>query len=286
MAFLLSICSLCFASLNDVVFKLYARKERPRGLYVVMIGFVWGLVFAVTGWTAGGLRFDQPALVWGLASGLFGAASNLIFIRTLTHMNIGVAATIYRLNLAPAALFAFLFMGEDASPLKLLGIMAAIGAMLLFLPERSEDHPNRIARGYFWLMILASVLRAGMGVTYKIGISAGSDRNAFLVLNGLAWMLGGIGYYLTTEGRTPAHPKKTILYGLASGALVCGIVFFLAAAMQQGQASLVLPVSQLSFLGSALIGIFLMHERISRRGLVAIGLGAACIVLMALDSLF
>jgi uncharacterized membrane protein len=58
----------------------------------------------------------------------------------------------------------------------------------------------------------------------------------------------------------------------------------MATAMQSGQASLVLPISQLSFTGSALIGMTFLKERVTKRGLFALGLGALCIALMALDS--
>jgi uncharacterized membrane protein len=193
------------------------RKERPRGLYVVTIGFIWSAVFAVIGIASGSLLFNHQTLIWGLSSGLFGAASNLIFIHVLRHMHVGVAATIYRLNLAPAALFAFLFLNEDATPFKLLGITAAIGAVLLFLPKRSPDHQAHIARGYFLLIIIANLLRAGMGITYKIGMTSGANRNAFLVLNGLAWMISGLIYFFTNEGCTTPNPKKPFSMGLGPG---------------------------------------------------------------------
>lgn len=286
MAFLLSLCSLGFAALNDVMFKLYARKTRSRGLYVGLIGLVWCVVFGLAGMAGRGLSFDRATLVYGLASGAFGAASNLILIHSLTHLNVGICATIYRLNLAPATLIAFLFLGETVTTFKVLGIAAAVLAVLLLLPGRKAAGHLADKKGYVLLVVVANVLRAGMGLTYKVGISGGADRDSFLALNGLVWLAAGVLYYLVQERKTPHSPAKTLSYGIGSGALVCGIVFFMAAAMKTGEASLVLPISQLSFLGSALIGFACLKEKITVRGGLSLALGVTCIVLMAADTFF
>jgi multidrug transporter EmrE-like cation transporter len=46
----------------------------------------------------------------------------------------------------------------------------------------------------------------------------------------------------------------------------------------------VLPVSQLSFLGSALIGVILLGEKLHRRGMASLALGLLCIIMMAVDA--
>jgi drug/metabolite transporter (DMT)-like permease len=288
MAFLMALGSLFFAVLNDVMFKLYARKSRPRGLYVGVIGLVWCTVFGVAGHLTSGLQFDPVTLKWGLIAGAFGAASNLMLIHCLTHLDIGLSATIYRLNMAPAAILAFIFLGEQVTVWKVAGILCAAAAVLLFMPRRpAAGHAPATHRHHgrlFWMIVAASLLRAGMGLAYKAGMGAGADRNSFLLINGGVWAIAGVLFFVLLEQRTEASHLKTLGYGTGSGVLVCGIVFFMAAAMKLGDASLVLPVSQLSFLGSALIGVILLGEKLLRRGMASLALGLLCIIMMAVDA--
>jgi uncharacterized membrane protein len=118
-----------------------------------------------------------------------------------------------------------------------------------------------------------------MGVSYKFGISCHGDELLILAINGLLWMVCGLGYYTFLERRGPA-PRETWTYGLLSGVLVCGIVLFLMLALRCGEASTVLPIAQLSFLFTAVLGVLFLQERLTRRKIAGFSLALLCIVFM------
>ena len=283
MPIILAICSMLCASVNDFIFKLYARKDRPVGLYVAIIGVVWAGLFAyVAGWESIS-HASKVTLFWGIISGLFSVVANILLIEAMSNQEVGVCATIYRLNLAPAALLAFLLLGENISLFKLLGIGAALVGIILVSWPGAGKSAFHISSGLFVLLI-AGLCRAFMGISYKYSLSQGADYYVILVLNGTIWTFGGALYlFLTYKSTSQKFVLKTTLYGLLSGILVCGIVFFMISAMRKGDASTVLPIAQLSFLITSLIGILFLRELCTLRKILGLVFALLCILFMAMD---
>lgn len=275
-----ALISMGCAALNDFVFKLYGRKPRPIGLYFALIGLVWFLAFAgrLPPWAA--CCQDTPALAWGIVAGIFSALSNLLLILAMQHQEAGICATIYRLNLVPAAFLACLILGESLTAWKIMGIAAASGAVLLFFtPSRSTL--TTAPRQSLVLITLASLLRAGMGLAYKQGLLLGGNGFLILTLNGLIWLAAGGIYHILNQESTVRPSLKTYGYGLLSGLLVCGIVYFMMLALRRGEASIILPITQLSFVVTSLIGIIGLNERLAWSKTAGLALAVLCVIFMA-----
>lgn len=300
-----ALASMLCAAFNDFLFKLYTRRGASTGAYLAVIGLIWAAVFAAL---AG---FDLQKILgavtwkWGLLSGTFSILANILLLAAMARMDVGASATIYRLNLAPAALLAVCLLGESMSAGKGAALFCAVGAVILvcrpgrsagagvglspggtirMLDETSAGH-DRGARpppayGPLILVTLACLLRAAMGVSYKAGMLHGADDYGMMAWNGLAWLGGGIIMHRLV-GRRRGAGWPTLAYGLPSGALVCGIVLFLVWALQRGEASVVLPVAQLSFVGTSLLGVAILRERFTVRKLAGIVLAGLCVVLLA-----
>ena len=290
MAIAFALLSLVFAAVNDVVFKLYARNIRSRGLYAAIVGIVWTVVFAGAALTSSerGEIFAGVTVYWGIVSGTFSITANILLLESMARLEAGVCATVYRLNLAFAAILAFIFLGETVTNGKLLGLGFAILAIACFAwhCRSAEDREKKgavLSYGFLGLIILASLLRAGMGVSYKYALSSGAEQHGMLAFNGVMWIVLGGAYFLFRERSIPrSDNRKSWLYGMASGVLVCGIVFFMALALTHGEASVVLPVSQMSFIGTALLGRMLLGERIPLIKWLGILFGFGCVLAMSL----
>ena len=114
-AVLLALLSMACAAVNDIVFRLYRRQHRPVGSYLAAIGFVWAGVFSLLAAPKVFWLCDGVTLRWGLASGCLSVVSNILLVHAMARHEAGACATIYRLNLAPAALLAFVLLGEPPS---------------------------------------------------------------------------------------------------------------------------------------------------------------------------
>ena len=132
----------------------------------------------------------------------------------------------------------------------------------------------------FYLVLAAAVLRAGMGLSYKYGFLQDADRNGVTLINSLFWIGGGILYALLRERQLHLPGRKLLLYGVFSGLLVAGIVFFMAASLHLGNAGIVLPIAQMSFLGTLLLSVLILKERIDVMKIAAVLCGAGAILLL------
>jgi uncharacterized membrane protein len=82
------------------------------------------------------------------------------------------------------------------------------------------------------------------------------------------------------EGRFRFRRKK-VAYALFSGLLVTLIVNFLIAAVALGEASVVIPIANLSFVAALLLSVAVGWERLSMRKVGAIGAAVLSIWLLA-----
>jgi len=276
-----ALLSLLFAGINDVVFKRYSRKVRSKGMYIFGIGIVWTalqvITFKVQGTT---FSFNQNTLLFGLAAGVFLTISNILLIESLTHIDVSLGSTIYRLNTIGVIALSILFLREPMSLLKSLGIVAGIiGVSLLYQKQSSSPH-NAVFTVSFAVVVVASLARAAYGVIAKAGISQNADPNAMLLLFSSSWIIGGPCYAGLREKRFRLTAKK-VLYSLLSGILVFLIVSFLMLAIEHGEASIAIPVANLSFVIALFLSIVLKMETLTPRKLCAMGCALVSIVLLS-----
>jgi uncharacterized membrane protein len=135
---------------------------------------------------------------------------------------------------------------------------------------------------FFSLAVAAALFRAAYGVTSKAGLLDGAALQPMLLLGGLCWILGGAGYAVFRERRFRVTRKKA-LYAVISGVLVFLIVNFLLLAIDQGQASIAIPIANMSFGVALLLSVSLGMESLTRRKVAAVALSAVSILLLSLS---
>jgi drug/metabolite transporter (DMT)-like permease len=206
-----ALLSLTAAGCLDVTFRRYALKARSRGMYVFGCGLVWALL--QTAFIAGsgqGLPFGGTTLAYGLAAGLILVLANILLIESLTHLEVSLGSTIYRLNTILVVLLSFLFLGEALGPLKLTGIAFGIAAVLLLYGRPSAG--GRLGAGFnamggsipglfLCAALTASALRAFYGILSKAALSEGAEAQGMLLTAALCWVLGGLAYAALRERR-------------------------------------------------------------------------------------
>ena len=278
-----ALLSLGSAGLLDVVYKRYSRKTRSRGTYVFGIGVVWCVLqSAAIAIGEEALIVDATSIRYGLFAGLCLTLSNLLLLESLTHINISLGSTVYRLNTIGVVVMAFLFLGEALGGIKLLGVGLGIVAVgLLYRPDptaMSEENRGRFLP-FFLMAVAASLFRAGYGVITRGGIVHQADPQTMLLLCALSWIVGGAFYARLREGRFRLTKKK-VGYALVSGVLVFLVVDFLMLAVKYGEASIVIPIANMSFVMAMLLSVVLRFEPFNLRKGAA--MAVACLAIAAL----
>lgn len=276
-----ALVSLLLAGMNDVVFKRYARVSRSRGTYVLGMGVVWTALQATIVFLGGAEpRIDQETLLFGLTAGVLVALSNMLLVESLTHIDVGLASTIYRLNTIAVVILAVVLLGEPLTGLKVTGVLLGVGAVVLLLERSRHAEARKVFAAYFAIVIAASLLRACFGVLAKAAALRGVDLQVMLLVNAPVWILVGAAYAIGREGGLRVG-AATIGFSLVSGTLICGIANFLMLAVSLGEASVVVPIANMSFVFALLLSVLLGMERLTPRKVAAVVLAAAAIVVLS-----
>ena len=276
-----AVICLAFAAANDLLFKFFSGKTSSRGIFAAVVGVVWGVYACFTlGDTPQNIK---ATIIWGAISGFFSIGGNLLLIGAMSKLSAGLCSTVYRLNLVPAVLGAWLILGESINLMQWAGVILAILAVLFFLPKNSER--QSFSWSCFIMVLTGSLLRAGMGLSYRYGFSAaGADRPYVLLINAVFWVIGGILWYLLAERKKSSFDWRTVKFGVLSGVLVTGIVVFMALSLQYGKAAVVLPIAQMSFLLTGAAGVIFLKEKFTLRTAAAFTCGCAAILLLSIFS--
>ena len=273
--------SLIFAGINDIVFKKYSIKIRSKGMYIFGIGIVWTIIqFLYFNINNINLSFDLNSIVYGLITGLFLTISNILFIESLAHINISLGTTIYRLNTIGVVILSFIILNEPLGTNKLIGIISGLIAVLILYEINYNNSKTSIIKTFFLLVIAASLFRAIYGIISKIAILSNADINSMLIIISLSWIIGGAIYAIFRENIFDIT-KKICIYSMISGILVFLIVNFLMLAIKYGEASIVIPIANMSFILALLISIVLKMESISLRKIFSIFLAIISIILLS-----
>lgn len=273
------LCMFCSAG-NDFIFKLFARKPRARGIFCTLIGIFWSALvlccFPVdwSNWKA--------TILWGCITGFFSITANILLIEAMGFQSAGVCSTIYRLNLVPVVFGAWLLLGEQVAWIHWIGIILAIGAVLCFLtlPETKNKGRKKLAKLGIYMVILAALLRSAMGISYKFAFNNNSDEYGMTVIIGVFWILGGLIYSTLRERKQAKLDKPLLFYGFLSGIFVAGITIFMALAVKNGEASITLPIAQMSFPITFLLSILCLKEPITKWKILGVIFSIAAVLLL------
>ena len=282
MAILLAFCCLGFAAVNDFIFKLYARKKRSRGVFVFAVGVVYTiLVSFLPDWWG---RSYLATLGWGLVCGIFSVVGNILLIESMSRLSAGMCSTVYRLNLLLVVPLAMLFFHESLQHYQWIGIIAALLAVVAFMPVGEKSVIGR--KLDYVMLILAMTMRAGLGLANKAALLGHqASENGIQIVVGWSWIVGGLVYYFLREYRpmppARAFDRKTFGYGALSGVFVAGIIFFMVKSLKYGEASIVLPIQQMSFLATFFLGVIFLKEKVTPRKIAALGCGVVALLLLS-----
>ena len=272
-------CCLACSALNDFLFKIFSGKKSSVGIFVSIVGVIW---LAALCTIPVNLKNNLSATVlWSIIGGTFSLTGNLLLIESMKYQSAGICSTIYRLNLVAVVIGACFLLGETLNIQQYWGVAAAVGAVFCFFSF--EKNSNKKAALGLFLALAASLLRAGMGLSYKYGIMQGADSNGISIGTSFFWIFGGLLYCLIRKEPVRASFNRNMLItGGISGIFVAGIVFFMASALKYGDASVVLTIAQMSFLGTLTLSVIFLKEKLSIRKIAGMICGIAAILLLSL----
>ena len=276
-----ALCALVLYGLADFVYKRGAAAgAEPHQFMMVQTWFFTPCALAY-GVTSGTLKFNAAAL-WGAPAGILAIAGYYNFAHSLKSGSVSTNATIFRLSFAVTAALAVLVLGEPVTVPKLAGLVLVVVAVwLLLAPSAGGRAPGqRETTSSLTRVLVATVLVGLLSFIYKVGMRSGATPVGLVVTQGFFALpfATGLAAYLD-GGIRPAraawkHPP-------IAAVLLAAAFIFLAKGLRNGEASLVVPVAQMGFVVSAILGFVVLREPITLRKAAGIAVAAAALVCLS-----
>ncbi|MEJ7670504.1 MAG: EamA family transporter [Casimicrobiaceae bacterium] len=276
-----ALLSLLAAGVLDVVFARYSGTHRVTSAYLVAIGVVvivgQSLALAMARVP---LAVDAAAALWAMFAGAVVMLANALLIESLAGINVSLGSTIYRLNTIAVVIFAVTFLREALTVAKLAGVLLGLMAVILLYQHGGRGGDKRLLRASLWIAISASLLRAAFGIVSKVGLADGTDPFVFMLYVGAGWTLAAAIYGVLRRRRAAPPLREVLPSALVAGTLVCLVASFLLLGLRTGEASIVIPIANMSFVVALLISSASAMERFTLRKLLAVASAALAIALL------
>jgi drug/metabolite transporter (DMT)-like permease len=217
-----------------------------------------------------GTFVPTSAALWGSAAGLFMIVGYTAFVRSLTGEPVSIQAPVFRLNFIVTAAIAISFLGEPLTGTKALALVLAPFAVWLLLGGGNLAISRRAL-----IYVLVSTVAVGIGnILHKVGLSKGVVPETMAVAQAAVFVSLATLQTFRMERRI-APPKAAFRYPPIAALLLVGAFVFLLRGLALGEASVLVPISQMGFVVTAALGLVLLGERITARKIMGLATATA-----------
>lgn len=285
--------SALFAGITTILAKCGIRKTDSNVATavrtVIVLLFSWIMVFIVGSFgTITAIKWET--YVFLILSGLATGASWICYFRALQLGDINKVVPIDKSSTVLTMLLAMIFLGEEITFLKILGIIG-IGAGTYLMIEKKMTAPNdkAVNKGkiknnrWFLYASLSAVFASLTSILGKVGITdvesnLGTAIRTFVVLI-MAWVV----VFITGKQKEVKQiNKRELIFICLSGVATGASWLCYYKALQDGQASIVVPIDKLSIVITIAFSYFVFKEKLnwkSGTGLILIVCGTLVMLL-------
>lgn len=241
---------------------------------VVVLAFSWLMVFVVGSQNTMG-QITGNTLLFLILSGLSTGASWLCYFKALQLGDVNKVAPIDKSSTVLTILLAFLFLGEPISLPQILGVLGIGIGTLLMISKKEVDQEKPQSKSWLLFALLSAVFASLTSIFGKMGVenvesNLGTAIRTIVVL-AMAWAM----VFVTGEQKDLGKiDRKSAFFLLLSG-ITTGLSWLCYyRALQDGLASVVVPIDKLSILVTIVFSGLVLKEKLSRNA----GMGLALIL--------
>ena len=283
-----AIVSSFFAGITSILAKCGIKKADSNVATairtVVVLVFSWFMVL-MTGTWDGIMQIDGRTLLFLILSGLATGASWLCYFRALQNGNINKVVPIDKSSTILSLHLALIFLHEGVTLAKIVSVvLIGSGTMMMITKKDIETDSERKNGGWLIYAVLSAVFASLTSVLGKIGIEGiNSNLGTAIRTTVVLFMAWGMVFVTGKQKEIRKIEKKELCFislsGLATGA--SWICYYRA--LQEGPASVVVPIDKLSMLVTIAFSWIVFHEKMTKKGAVGALLITAGTVMLAMN---
>ena len=274
-----------FAGVTSILAKCGIRKTDSTAATairtIVVLIFSWLMVF-VAGSQDQIRAIDGKTLLFLVLSGLAPGASWLCYFKALQMGDINKVVPIDKSSTVLTILLAAIFLQEGVSLTKGIGVvLIAVGTFLMI--EKKQSGGETKSAAWLWYALGSAVFASLTAILGKVGISGVESNLGTAIRTGVVLLMSWVMVFVTgKQGALKAIPKNELFFICLSGLATGGSWLCYYKALQDGPASVVVPIDKLSILVTVLFSYLVFREKLTKKS----ALGLAGIVAGTLLMLF
>ncbi len=275
-ALILALGAMACFGMADLVYKRAAGASVPAHQLLMVQSWIFAPLILAYGLLTGSIAFRWPML-WGVAAGTVAYAGFLNFAASLRGGAVSVNAPIFRLSFAVTAALAIGVLGEPLTVFKSTGLGLALLATWMLLA--GPGGAGRTSRASLVRVLMATVLVGIANFMYKVGLGAGATPATMLLGQVAVVVPLSICVCVYLDGAV-RPVRATWVYAPIAAVLLGGAFTLMVEGLARGQASVVIPIAQMGFVLTALVGFTVLGEAFSFRkgvGLLTAIAALACL---------
>lgn len=261
--------SAIFAGMTAILAKLGLKKVDSTLATAIRTGIV--LIFAcimvfITGSYHTISTISLQSYSYLILSGLTTGASWLCYFYALRWGDVNKVVPVDKSSTIITMLLAFFILKEPITVPMLAGmIFIAIGTYLMIEKKRIESEPNE-KKAWFFFAVASAIFAALTSILGKIGIT-GIESNLGTAIRTIVVLIMGwiIVWIQRKEREIHQIDKKSWIYLILSGIATGASWLCYYRALQDGPASIVVPIDKLSIIVTTLLAVFLLKEKLSKK---------------------
>lgn len=248
---------------------------------IVVLIFSWLMVFVV-GSQETISAIGGRTLLFLVLSGLATGASWLCYFKALQLGDVNKVVPIDKSSTVLTILLAAIFLQEGVSLTKGIGVvLIAVGTFLMI--EKKQSGGETKSAAWLWYALGSAVFASLTAILGKVGISGVESNLGTAIRTGVVLLMSWVMVFVTgKQGALKAIPKNELFFICLSGLATGGSWLCYYKALQDGPASVVVPIDKLSILVTVLFSYLVFREKLTKKS----ALGLAGIVAGTLLMLF
>ena len=237
---------------------------------IIILIFSWIMVFVVGSFN-GLENIEAKTLMFLILSGLATGGSWLCYFKALQLGDVNKVTPIDKSSTVLTMILAFIMLGESFTFTKVIG-MIGIGIGTYMMITKKEDE-EKLVENNKWLFfaILSAIFASLTSILGKIGISniesnLGTAIRTIVVLI-MAWV---VVFVTKKQGEIKNIDKKSWLFICLSG-ITTGLSWLCYyKALQDGEASVVVPIDKLSILVTVTFAYIFLKEKLNKKSFIGL----------------
>ena len=265
--------SALFAGLTSVLAKCGIKKTDSdaataiRTIVVLIFSWIVGSAPTITG-------LSTKTWVFLILSGIATGASWLCYFRALQLGDVNKVVPIDKSSTILTIILALIFLGEPISWLKAAAVVLIGIGTFMMIEKKADTEQKQEKKSWLLYAVLSAVFASLTSILGKIGIDGVESNLGTAIRTGVVLVMAWLIVFVKGKQHTLKDiPKNELGFICLSGLATGGSWLCYYKALQDGLASVVVPIDKLSILVSIGFSALVFKERLSKKaafGLVLI----------------